>query len=343
MYRSRWSAVLSLLMHGLFFTLISLIPPSLGEGTLDGYAFTPVELVDLSSWEGWTRQPATPARQTVSQLPTAAAPQVAQRTQTDVRPDPPRQSVQPQQANIPTPTSAPVVVRDPVTVPVASGPSVQNRPSTPERVAVSPTTAVQTTKPVPTQQPPSRPAVTASLNQPTTVEPPAVQQTPSPLAQQATSGQGSSVESFAVTTEETTPDIGSTGTTEIPTEEGGEEVGVTGTGDGNGGGALALPAFGDGRDAVIRSFLPVYPKNAQVSGARMVQLVIIVGPDGTVEDIRVALSSGDSVVDETASTIVERGWEFESKGFRYEVEVLFDWSGGPWAQAELGTWKRIDG
>ena len=90
----------------------------------------------------------------------------------------------------------------------------------------------------------------------------------------------------------------------------------TGTGTGSGSGSGNGSGSGEGRGVpvkpprLLREVAPVYPASARNSGATGVVTVrILVGADGSVEDVTVVGSSGNSAMDNSVVTAVNK-WRF---------------------------------
>lgn len=88
----------------------------------------------------------------------------------------------------------------------------------------------------------------------------------------------------------------------------------TGTGTGSGSGSGNGNGSGEGRGVpvkpprLLREVAPVYPASARNSGATGVVTVrILVGADGSVEDVRVVGSSGNGAMDNSVVTAVNNG------------------------------------
>lgn len=93
----------------------------------------------------------------------------------------------------------------------------------------------------------------------------------------------------------------------------------TGSGNGNGSGS----GSGEGRGVpvkpprLLREVAPVYPASARNSGATGVVTVrILVGADGSVEDVTVVGSSGNSAMDNSVVTAVNK-WRFSPAKDKY--------------------------
>lgn len=93
----------------------------------------------------------------------------------------------------------------------------------------------------------------------------------------------------------------------------------SGSGSGNGGGN----GSGEGRGVpvkpprLLREVAPVYPASARNSGATGVVTVrILVGADGSVEDVTVVGSSGNSAMDSSVVTAVNK-WRFSPAKDKY--------------------------
>jgi periplasmic protein TonB len=93
----------------------------------------------------------------------------------------------------------------------------------------------------------------------------------------------------------------------------------TGTGGGNGAWFGKFPGIGEGNSP------PIYPREALDAGREgVVRLRVSVAADGTVESLRVEVSSGDSSLDSSALTAV-RQWRFkpaERGGVAVAAEVV---------------------
>lgn len=96
----------------------------------------------------------------------------------------------------------------------------------------------------------------------------------------------------------------------------GPKTPVKGNGKGTGTGNAAGPGSGEGRGVpvkpprLLREVAPVYPASARNSGATGVVTVrILVGADGSVEDVSVVKSSGNSAMDNSVVTAVNK-WRF---------------------------------
>ena len=90
----------------------------------------------------------------------------------------------------------------------------------------------------------------------------------------------------------------------------------TGTGTGTGSGSGSGNGSGEGRGVpvkpprLLREVAPVYPASARNSGATGVVTVrILVGADGSVEDVTVVGSSGNGAMDNSVVTAVNK-WRF---------------------------------
>lgn len=90
----------------------------------------------------------------------------------------------------------------------------------------------------------------------------------------------------------------------------------TGSGSGSGSGNGSGSGSGEGRGVpvkpprLLREVAPVYPASARNSGATGVVTVrILVGADGSVEDVSVVKSSGNSAMDNSVVTAVNK-WRF---------------------------------
>ncbi|WP_455265016.1 energy transducer TonB [Phascolarctobacterium sp.] len=97
----------------------------------------------------------------------------------------------------------------------------------------------------------------------------------------------------------------------------------TGTGSGNGSGNGNGSGSGEGRGVpvkpprLLREVAPVYPASARNSGATGVVTVrILVGADGSVEDVTVVGSSGNSAMDSSVVTAVNK-WRFSPAKDKY--------------------------
>lgn len=85
----------------------------------------------------------------------------------------------------------------------------------------------------------------------------------------------------------------------------------TGTGSGNGSGVPVKPP------RLLREVAPVYPASARNSGATGVVTVrILVGADGSVEDVTVVGSSGNGAMDNSVVTAVNK-WRFSPAKDKY--------------------------
>ena len=97
----------------------------------------------------------------------------------------------------------------------------------------------------------------------------------------------------------------------------------TGTGSGNGSGNGNGSGSGEGRGVpvkpprLLREVAPVYPASARNSGATGVVTVrILVGADGSVEDVTVVDSSDNSAMDSSVVTAVNK-WRFSPAKDKY--------------------------
>ena len=97
----------------------------------------------------------------------------------------------------------------------------------------------------------------------------------------------------------------------------------SGTGSGNGSGNGNGSGSGEGRGVpvkpprLLREIAPVYPASARNSGATGVVTVrILVGADGSVEDVTVVGSSGNSAMDSSVVTAVNK-WRFSPAKDKY--------------------------
>ena len=97
----------------------------------------------------------------------------------------------------------------------------------------------------------------------------------------------------------------------------------SGTGSGNGSGNGHGSGSGEGRGVpvkpprLLREIAPVYPASARNSGATGVVTVrILVGADGSVEDVTVVGSSGNSAMDSSVVTAVNK-WRFSPAKDKY--------------------------
>lgn len=97
----------------------------------------------------------------------------------------------------------------------------------------------------------------------------------------------------------------------------------TGTGTGSGSGSGNGNGSGEGRGVpvkpprLLREVAPVYPASARNSGATGVVTVrILVGADGSVEDVRVVGSSGNGAMDNSVVTAVNK-WRFSPAKDKY--------------------------
>lgn len=97
----------------------------------------------------------------------------------------------------------------------------------------------------------------------------------------------------------------------------------TGSGSGSGSGNGSGNGSGEGRGVpvkpprLLREVAPVYPASARNSGATGVVTVrILVGADGSVEDVTVAKSSGNSAMDNSVVTAVNK-WRFSPAKDKY--------------------------
>lgn len=97
----------------------------------------------------------------------------------------------------------------------------------------------------------------------------------------------------------------------------------TGTGSGSGSGNGSGSGSGEGRGVpvkpprLLREVAPVYPASARNSGATGVVTVrILVGADGSVEDVTVVGSSGNSAMDNSVVTAVNK-WRFSPSKDKY--------------------------
>ena len=96
-----------------------------------------------------------------------------------------------------------------------------------------------------------------------------------------------------------------------------------GTGTGTGSGTGSGSGSGEGRGVpvkpprLLREVAPVYPASARNSGATGVVTVrILVGADGSVEDVTVVGSSGNSAMDNSVVTAVNK-WRFSPAKDKY--------------------------
>lgn len=97
----------------------------------------------------------------------------------------------------------------------------------------------------------------------------------------------------------------------------------TGTGSGSGSGSGNGNGSGEGRGVpvkpprLLREVAPVYPASARNSGATGVVTVrILVGADGSVEDVTVVGSSGNGAMDNSVVTAVNK-WRFSPAKDKY--------------------------
>ena len=97
----------------------------------------------------------------------------------------------------------------------------------------------------------------------------------------------------------------------------------TGSGSGSGSGSGNGSGSGEGRGVpvkpprLLREVAPVYPASARNSGATGVVTVrILVGADGSVEDVTVVGSSGNSAMDNSVVTAVSK-WRFSPAKDKY--------------------------
>ena len=97
----------------------------------------------------------------------------------------------------------------------------------------------------------------------------------------------------------------------------------SGNGSGNGNGSGSGSGSGEGRGVpvkpprLLREVAPVYPASARNSGATGVVTVrILVGADGSVEDVRVVGSSGNGAMDNSVVTAVNK-WSFSPAKDKY--------------------------
>lgn len=97
----------------------------------------------------------------------------------------------------------------------------------------------------------------------------------------------------------------------------------TGTGTGTGSGSGSGNGSGEGRGVpvkpprLLREVAPVYPASARNSGATGVVTVrILVGADGSVEDVTVVGSSGNGAMDNSVVTAVNK-WRFSPAKDKY--------------------------
>ena len=97
----------------------------------------------------------------------------------------------------------------------------------------------------------------------------------------------------------------------------------TGSGSGSGNGSGNGAGSGEGRGVpvkpprLLREVAPVYPASARNSGATGVVTVrILVGADGSVEDVTVVGSSGNSAMDNSVVTAVNK-WRFSPAKDKY--------------------------
>lgn len=98
---------------------------------------------------------------------------------------------------------------------------------------------------------------------------------------------------------------------------------VTGSGSGSGSGNGSGNGSGEGRGVpvkpprLLREVAPVYPASARNSGATGVVTVrILVGADGSVEDVTVVGSSGNGAMDNSVVTAVNK-WRFSPAKDKY--------------------------
>lgn len=97
----------------------------------------------------------------------------------------------------------------------------------------------------------------------------------------------------------------------------------TGSGSGSGNGSGSGSGSGEGRGVpvkpprLLREVAPVYPASARNSGATGVVTVrILVGADGSVEDVTVVGSSGNGAMDNSVVTAVNK-WSFSPAKDKY--------------------------
>ena len=97
----------------------------------------------------------------------------------------------------------------------------------------------------------------------------------------------------------------------------------TGSGSGSGNGSGSGSGSGEGRSVpvkpprLLREVAPVYPASARNSGATGVVTVrILVGADGSVEDVTVVGSSGNGAMDNSVVTAVNK-WRFSPAKDKY--------------------------
>ncbi|OLA36450.1 energy transducer TonB [Phascolarctobacterium succinatutens] len=97
----------------------------------------------------------------------------------------------------------------------------------------------------------------------------------------------------------------------------------SGNGSGNGNGSGSGSGSGEGRGVpvkpprLLREVAPVYPASARNSGATGVVTVrILVGADGSVEDVTVVGSSGNGAMDNSVVTAVNK-WSFSPAKDKY--------------------------
>lgn len=97
----------------------------------------------------------------------------------------------------------------------------------------------------------------------------------------------------------------------------------TGSGSGSGSGNGSGNGSGEGRGVpvkpprLLREVAPVYPASARNSGATGVVTVrILVGADGSVEDVTIVGSSGNSAMDSSVVTAVNK-WRFSPAKDKY--------------------------
>lgn len=97
----------------------------------------------------------------------------------------------------------------------------------------------------------------------------------------------------------------------------------TGSGSGSGSGNGSVNGSGEGRGVpvkpprLLREVAPVYPASARNSGATGVVTVrILVGADGSVEDVTVVGSSGNGAMDNSVVTAVNK-WRFSPAKDKY--------------------------
>ena len=97
----------------------------------------------------------------------------------------------------------------------------------------------------------------------------------------------------------------------------------TGSGSGSGNGSGNGSGSGEGRGVpvkpprLLREVAPVYPASARNSGATgVVSVRILVGADGSVEDVTVVGSSGNSAMDSSVVTAVNK-WRFSPAKDKY--------------------------